>query len=148
MHNQFNASDMKKIASLFFLFPLLFCSCKKETVTPLRVRYLNQTDVYLKETKAALLVGDGYTPVGTIAPGAFSNWVTTDSLVLYSTGPYHYLEGQTETKPFTAYAFHDCLTGATPVIRRSGELTFVVRPWEYIWAPDTSKIHLELRLEE
>lgn len=135
---------MNNIFPLLLLSTFLFYSCKKEAAAPLRVRYQNETDMYLKETKAALLEGDGYKSVGTIAPGASSDWVTTDSLVLYSTGPYHYLEGQTDTKPFVAYAFHDCLTGAIPDVRYSGDFTFVIRPWKYTWEPDTSKIHLEL----
>ena len=134
----------------FFLFFLSFSFCKneQETLEPLRVRYQNQTGMQLIDTQAALLQGDGYTKVGTIDPGAYSEWVPADSLVLYNTGPYHFLEGQTAAKPFTAYAFHDCLTGETPDIRRSGDFTFVIRPWSFIWTDDTTKIHLELMLEQ
>ena len=136
--------------SPFFLLLFLFSFCKneQEILPPLRVRYQNQTDMQLTGVQAALLDGDGYTKVGTIGPGDSSEWVSADSLVLYSTGPYHFLEGQTAIKPFTAAAFHDCLTGSKPDVRYSGNYTFIIRPWAFLWTEDTSKIHLELMLEQ
>ena len=139
---------MSKRYTLALLVILAFCQCYKEPA-PLRVRYHNQTNEALDNIRAALLQDNGYTPVGKLAPGAYSDWITVDQLENYCTGPAHYLEGTTPAQPFVASAFHDCLVGETPVVYTTGDLTFTIRPWDFSWWwINDGKLRYELKLEE